>query len=96
MPLLRDSSLTITITEKIRTAVIPATTVSRINRKGNLDVEDGSNTRIDKEKALEARIIEIEKRLNMFQTMVLREKVREEGSIRCIENLTKQRENIES
>ena len=75
--LLRDSSLT--ITEKISTAVIPATTVSRINRKGNLSIEDGSHTRTDKEKALEARIVEIEIRLNMFQTMVLREKVREEG-----------------
>ena len=40
------------------------------------------------EKALEARIVEIEKRLNMFQTMVLKEKVREESSIRCIENLS--------
>ena len=29
---------------------------------------------------------EIEKSLNMFQTMVLKEKVREEGSIRCIES----------
>ena len=82
--LLRDSSLT--ITEKISTAVIPATTVTRINRKGNPELEDGSHTRNDKEKALEARIVEIEKRLNMFQTMVLREKVREEVSIRCIEN----------
>ena len=82
--LLRDSSLT--ITEKISTAVIQATTVTRINRKGNLGIEDGSHTKNDEEKALEARIFEIEKRLNMFQTMVLREKVREEGSIRCIEN----------
>ena len=82
--LLRDSSLT--ITEKISTAVIPATTVSRINRKGNLSIEDGSDTRTDKEKALEARIVEIEKRLNMFQTMVMREKVREKGLVRCIEN----------
>ena len=38
------------------------------------------------DKALEARINEIEKRLNMFQTMVMREKVREEGLPRYIEN----------
>ena len=31
------------------------------------------------DKALEARINEIETRLNMFQAMVMREKVREEG-----------------
>ena len=34
----------------------------------------------------EARINEIEKRLNMFQAMVMREKVREEGLSRCIDN----------
>ena len=79
--LLRDSSLT--ITEYISTAVIPATTVTILNRKENMDLEEG---RHDKEMALEARVIEIEKRLNMFQTIVLREKVRDEGSIRCIEN----------
>ena len=82
--LLRDSSLT--ITEKISTAVIPATPVTRINRKGILGIEDVSHTRNDEEKALEARIAGIEKHLNMFQTMVLREKVREGGSIRYIES----------
>ena len=82
--LLRDSSLT--ITEKISTAVIPATTVSRINRKGNLSIEEGNQTMTDTDKALEVRIKEIEKRLNMFQAMVMREKVREEVLSRCIEN----------
>ena len=60
----RDSSLT--ITEKISTAVIPATTVTRLNRKENMDLEEG---RTNKEKALEARVIDIEKLFNMFQTM---------------------------
>ena len=82
--LLRDSSLT--ITEKISTAVIPATTVSRINRKGNLSIEEGNHAMDNADKALEARINEIEKRLNMFQAMVMREKVREEGLSRWIEN----------
>ena len=75
-----------TITEKISTAVIPATTVSRINRKGNLGIEEGNHAMTDTDKALEVRINEIEKRLNMFQAMVMREKVREEGLSRCIEN----------
>ena len=82
--LLRDSSLT--ITEKISTAVIPSTTVSRINRKGNLGIEEGNHAMSDADKALEVRINEIEKRLNMFKAIVMREKVREEGLSRCIEN----------
>ena len=73
--LLRDSSLT--ITEKISTAVIPATTVSRINRKGNLGIEEGNHAMTDADKALEVRINEIEKRLNMFQAIVMREEVRD-------------------
>ena len=81
--LLRDSSLT--ITEKISTAVIP-TTVSKINRKGNMGIEQGNHAMTDADKALEVRINEIEKRLNIFQAMVMREKVREEGLSRCIEN----------
>ena len=75
--LVRDSSLT--ITEKISTAVIPATTVTRINRKGNSSIEEGRHSMDNADKALEARINEIETRLNMFQAMVMREKVREEG-----------------
>ena len=66
--LLRDSSLT--ITEKISSAIIPATTVTRINRKGQMDIEDGNYIRKIEERALEARIAELEKRVNMFQTLV--------------------------
>ena len=71
---------------KISTAVIPATTVSRINRKGNEGIEEGNCAMTNADRALEARITEIEKCLNMFQAMVMREKVREEGLSRCIEN----------
>ena len=53
--LLRDSSLT--LTEKISSAKIPATTVTRVNRKGQLDLEEGIHI---KEKVLEARITELE------------------------------------
>ena len=60
--LVRDSSLT--ITEKISSAIIPATTVTRVNRKGQLDLEEGFHI---KEKVLEARINELEKRVNMFK-----------------------------
>ena len=82
--LLRDSSLT--ITEKISTAVIPATTVSRINRRDNMIEQDTSENN-EKERTLELRVEELEKRLNMFQTIVMKEKLREEGLVRYIENL---------
>ena len=82
--LLRDSSLT--ITEKISTAVIPATTVTRINRKGKSSIEEGSHSMDNADKALEARIYEIEKRLNNFQAMVMRGKIREESLPRYLEN----------
>ena len=81
--LLRDSSLT--ITEKISTAVIPATTVSRINRRDNMIEQDTSENN-EKERTLELRVEELEKRLNMFQTIVMKEKLREEGLVRYIEN----------
>ena len=81
--LLRDSSLT--ITEKISTAVIPATTVSRINRRDNMIEQDTSENN-KKERTLELRVEELEKRLNMFQTIVMKEKLREEGLGRYIEN----------
>ena len=35
-----------------------------------------------KERVLEARIAELDKRVNMFQTMVLKERVKNDGSIR--------------
>ena len=81
--LLRDSSLT--ITEKISTAVIPATTVSRINRRDNMIEQDTSENN-EKERTLELRVEELEKRLNMFQTIVMKEKLREKGLVRYIEN----------
>ena len=81
--LLRDSSLT--ITEKISTAVIPATTVSRINRRDNMIEQDTSENN-EKERTLELRVEELEKRLNMLQTIVMKEKLREEGLVRYIEN----------
>ena len=75
--LIRDSSLT--ITEKISTAVIPATTVTRIKRKGTMTREEGSNPMEKVDRDLEARIYEMEKRLNNFQAMVMRNKAKEEG-----------------
>ena len=75
--LLRDSSLT--ITEKISTAVIPATTMTRIKRRGTINEEEGNDQMKKVDKDLEARIYKMEKRLNNFQAMVMRDKAKEEG-----------------
>ena len=75
--LVRDSSLT--ITEKISTAVIPATSMARINRKQMMTEGEGSYPMKHINKNLEQRIYEIEKRLNNFQAMVMRDKAKEEG-----------------
>ena len=75
--LVRDSSLT--ITEKISTAVIPATYMARIKRKEMMTEEEGSYSMKNLDRDLEARIYEIEKRLNNFQAMVMRDKAKEEG-----------------
>ena len=82
--LLRDSSLT--ITERISSAIIPAATVTRINRKGKLELEDGNYMKKIEEQAFEARIANLEKRVNMFQTLILKETAKNHGSIRCLEN----------
>ena len=78
--LVRDSSLT--ITEILSSAIIPATTITRINRREQLEIENG---RIEEE-TFEARITNLEKRVNMFQTLLLKEKAKNDGSIRCLEN----------
>ena len=72
--LVRDSSLT--ITEKISTAVIPATSMARINRKEMMTEVEGSYPMKHLNRNLEQRIYEIEKRLNSFQAMVMRDKAR--------------------
>ena len=48
-----------------------------------MELEDGIYI---KERVLEARIAELEKCVNMFQTMFVKEKTRNDGSIRCLRN----------
>ena len=62
--MIRDRSLT--ITEKISTAVIPATTVTRIKRKGTMTREEGSHPMEKVDKNMEARIDEIEQSWIIF------------------------------
>ena len=78
--LLRDNSLT--ITEKISTAVIPATSIARKNRNQMMTEGEGRYPMKRTNRSLEERIYEIEKRLNNFQAMVMRDKAKEEGKPR--------------
>ena len=59
--LVRDSSLS--ITEKLSSAIIPATTITRLSRREQREIESG---RLEEE-TIEVRIINLEKRVNMFQ-----------------------------
>ena len=63
-------------------AIILAVTITRINRRGQLEIEDG---RIEEE-TFEARITNLEKHVNMFLTLLLKEKAKNDGSIRYLEN----------
>ena len=47
-----------------------------------MNEEEGSHPTEKADKDLEARIYEIEKRLNNFQAMVMRDKAKEEGKPR--------------
>ena len=66
-------------TEKISTGVIPATSMARIKRKETMTEVEGSYSMKNFNRDLEVRIYEIEKRLNNFQAMVMRDKAKEEG-----------------
>ena len=78
--LVRDSSLS--ITEKLSSAIIPATTITRLSRREQREIESG---RLEEE-TIEVRIINLEKRVNMFQTLLIKDKEKNDGSIRYLEN----------
>lgn len=59
--------------------MIPATSMARKNRKEMMTDVEGSYPMKHLNRDLEQRIYEIEKRLNNFQAMVMRNKAKEEG-----------------
>ena len=73
--LLRDSSLS--ATEKLSSIIIPATTITRLSIREQQEVENGR---------LEVRIVALEKRFNMSQTLVIKEKEKNNESNRRLEN----------
>ena len=73
--LLRDSSLS--ATEKLSSIIVPATTITRMSMREQQEVE---NVR------LEVRIVALEKRFNNIQALVIKEKEKNNESIRRLEN----------
>ena len=66
--LLRDSSLS--VTQKLSSVFIPATTITRLSIREQKDIETG---RLE-EKTFELRMVTLKKRVNMIQTLVIKEK----------------------
>ena len=77
--LVRDSSLS--ITEKISSAIIPTTTITRLNRRNQNEVETGNF-----EESLELRVNDLEMRMTMFQTVLVKEKEKNIRSIKYLED----------
>ena len=78
--LVRDSSLS--ITEKLSSAIIPATTITRLSRREQMEIESG---RLEEE-TIEVRINNLEMRVNVFQTVLVKEKEKSTGSIKYLED----------
>ena len=66
--LLRDSSLS--ATEKLSSIIIPTTTITRLSIREQKDIESG---RVE-EVTFEVRMVTLEKRVNMIQTLIIKEK----------------------
>ena len=78
--LLRDSSLS--VTQKLSSVFIPATTITRLSIREQRDVETG---RLE-EKTFEARMLTLEKRVSRIQTMVIKEKEKNIESVKHLED----------
>ena len=77
--LVRDSSLS--ITEKLSSAILPATTITRLNKRKQNEVETGNF-----EESIELRVTDLETRMTMFQTVFVKEKEKNIKSIKYLEN----------
>ena len=62
-------------------AIIPATTITRMNRKEQREVDSGNF-----EESIELRVNELEMRMAMFQTVLVKEKKKNTRSIKYLEN----------
>ena len=78
--LVRDSSLS--VTEKLSSIIILATTITRLSIREQREVESG---RLEEE-TFEVRMVTLEKRVNIIQTFIIKEKEKNIESIKCLEN----------
>ena len=67
--------------EKLSSAILPATTITRLNKRKQNEVETGNF-----EESIELRINDLETRLTMFQTVFVKEKEKNIKSIKYLEN----------
>ena len=73
--LLRNSSLS--VTQKLSSVFIPATTITRLSIREQRDIETGR---------LEARMVTLEKSVSRIQTMVIKEKEKNIESVKYLED----------
>ena len=77
--LIRDSSLS--LTQKISSAILPATSITWMNRRRNQDLENGSL------EDFEMRVTDLEDDMKILKTIMIRDKEKNIHSIRRLENL---------
>ena len=78
--LVRDISLS--LTEKISSAILPATTITRMNKKKNKKLENGSF-----EESIKLRMTDLETQMMMFKTVFIRDTEKNIKTIKQLENL---------
>ena len=77
--LIRDSSLS--LTQKISSAILPATSITCMNRKRYQDLENGSL------EDFEMRVTDLEDQMTIFKTVLIRDTEKNIHPIRRLENL---------
>ena len=77
--LIRDSSLS--LTQKISSAVLPATSITWMNRRRNQDLEHGCL------EDFELRMTDLEDDMKIFKTLIIRDKENKVHPIRRLEKM---------
>ena len=77
--LIRDSSLS--LTQNISSAILPATSITWMNRRRNQDLENGSL------EDFELRVTDLEDDMKIFKTLMIRDKEKNVHPIRRLEKL---------
>ena len=77
--LIRDSSLS--LTQKISSAVLPATTITWMNKKKNKDLKNGNFEEID------MRMTDLEDQMTIFKTVFIRDTEKNIKPIKRLENV---------